>query len=287
MTELIELRRRVKSVKNTQQITRAMKTVASAKFKQAQRNVLEGRPYWHHYPELISSFAAQVKRSLHPLLEKRNEKKILVLVFTSDKGLAGALNSNLLEEAYGFLEEKAPRCGIQLILIGKKAVVFFNKKDFEVVKTYSGNVQKFTDHELREITDHIVQEYILAQSDAIYAVYNEFKSILRPKPSTAKVLPVELGKSDEDHGEIVYDWEPGGEELVQILLPFHVRNQIRHFYFESIAAEHAARMMAMENATKNAEDLIKDLTLKMNKIRQASITKELLEIMSAVDALKK
>ncbi|MBD3413037.1 MAG: ATP synthase F1 subunit gamma [Candidatus Aminicenantes bacterium] len=287
MTELIELRRRVKSVKNTQQITKAMKTVASAKFKKAQRNVLEGRPYWHNYPELISSFVAQVKKTLHPLMETREEKKILVLVFTSDKGLAGALNSNLLEEAFDFLEKKAEKCAIQLILLGKKAVVFFRRYDFEVIKSYSGRMQKFTDEDLQEITDHIVLDHILVRSDAVYVVYNEFKSILRPKPSIAKVLPIEGDQEEEGTEKILYDWEPGEDKLVQTLLPFYVRNQIQHFYFESIASEHAARMMAMENATKNAEDLIKDLTLKMNKIRQASITKELLEIMSAVDALKK
>ncbi len=286
MTELIELRRRVKSVKNTQQITRAMKTVSSAKFKKAQRDVLEGRPYWLNYPELISSVTSHLKRSLHPLLEKRTEQRVFALVLTSDKGLAGALNSNLLEEGFRFLEEKAKRCSVKLVLTGKKAVVFFNKKDFEVVKRYSGNVQKFTDQELQEITESIMQEYLFARSDSVYAVYNEFKSILRPKPSIAKILPVELSEDEKKDPGMSYDWEPGGERLVKTLLPLYVRNQIRHFYFESIASEHAARMMAMENATKNAQDLIKDLTLRMNKIRQASITKELLEIITAVDALK-
>jgi len=287
MTELIELRRRVKSVKNTQQITRAMKTVASAKFKRAQRDVLEGRPYWHNYPDLISGLTSQIRRSLHPMLEKRKEKQVVVLIMTSDKGLAGALNSNLLEMALGFLEEKAEKSQIKLILLGKKAVVFFKKKDFEVVKSYSGNVQKFTNKELQEITDLMVKSYIFSRSDSIYAVYNEFKSILRPKPTIAKILPIELRKEQKELQEKSYDWEPSGNTMVKTLLPFYIKNQIQHFYFESIASEHAARMMAMENATKNAQDLIKDLTLRMNKIRQASITKELLEIISAVDALKK
>jgi F-type H+-transporting ATPase subunit gamma len=286
MTQLIELRRRVKSVKNTQQITRAMKTVSSAKFKKAQRDVLEGRPYWNNYPELISSVTSHLKRSLHPLLEKRKERRVFVLFLTSDKGLAGALNSNLLEKGFRFLEDKAKECQVKLVLVGKKAVVFFNKKDFEVKKRYSGNVQKFTEQDLEEITDSVVQEYLFARSDSVYVVYNEFKSILRPKPSITKILPVERSEDEEQHQGRSYDWEPGGEKLVKILLPFYVKNQIRHFYFESLASEHAARMMAMENATKNAQDLIKDLTLKMNKIRQASITRELLEIISAVDALK-
>lgn len=287
MTELIELRRRVKSVKNTQQITRAMKTVASAKFKRAQRDVLEGRPYWHNYPKFISDITSQIKRSLHPMLEKRKEKRVIVLILTSDKGLAGALNSNLLEMGFHFLEEKAEKSQVKLILLGKKAVVFFNKKDFEIIKSYSGNVQKFTDKELPEITDHVVRSYIFARSDSVYVVYNEFKSILRPKPTIAKILPIELKEDQNKRTESSYDWEPGGKALVKTLLPFYIKNQIQHFYFESIASEHAARMMAMENATKNAQDLIKDLTLRMNKIRQASITKELLEIISAVDAQKK
>ena len=286
MTQLIELRRRVKSVKNTQQITRAMKTVSSAKFKKAQRDVFEGRPYWHTYPELISSVTSHLKRSLHPLLEKRAEQRVFVLVLTSDKGLAGALNSNLLEKGLRFLEEKAKKCRVKLVLFGKKAVVFFNNKDFEVMKRYSGNVQKFTEQDLEEITDSVVREYLFAGSDSVYIVYNEFKSILRPKPSITKILPVELSEDEEKHTEMSYDWEPGGEKLAKTLLPLYVKSQIRHFYFESIASEHAARMMAMENATKNAQDLIKDLTLRMNKIRQSSITRELLEIISAVDALK-
>ncbi len=286
MTQLIELRRRVKSVKNTQQITRAMKTVSSAKFKKAQRDVLEGRPYWHNYPELISSVTFHIKRALHPLLEKRKEQRVFVLVLTSDKGLAGALNSNLLEKGDRFLEEKAKECRVKLVLLGKKAVVFFNNKDFEVMKRYSGNVQKFTEQDLEEITDIVVQEYLFVRSDSVYAVYNEFKSILRPKPSITKILPIEMSEDEAEKSGLSYDWEPGGERLVKTLLPLYVKNQIRHFYFESIASEHAARMMAMENATKNAQDLIKDLTLRMNKIRQASITRELLEIITAVDALK-
>ncbi|MFW6139859.1 MAG: ATP synthase F1 subunit gamma [Acidobacteriota bacterium] len=287
MTELIELRRRVKSVKNTQQITRAMKTVASAKFKRAQRDVLEGRPYWHNYPDFISDITAQIKRSLHPMLEKRKEKQILGLIITSDKGLAGALNFSLLEMGIHFLEKKAEKSQIKLILLGKKAVVFFNKKNFEVLKSYSGNIQKFTDKELREITEDVVQRYIFARSDSVYAVYNEFKSILKPKPTVAKILPIELKEDSKETPGLSFDWEPAKEKMVNTLLPFYVKNQIQHFYFESIASEHAARMMAMENATKNAQDLIKDLTLRLNKIRQASITKELLEIISAVDALKK
>jgi len=154
------------------------------------------------------------------------------------------------------------------------------------MKRYSGNVQKFTEQDLEEITDSVVREYLFAGSDSVYIVYNEFKSILRPKPSITKILPVELSEDEEKHPEMSYDWEPGGEKLAKTLLPLYVKSQIRHFYFESIASEHAARMMAMENATKNAQDLIKDLTLRMNKIRQSSITRELLEIISAVDALK-
>jgi F-type H+-transporting ATPase subunit gamma len=287
MTELIELRRRVKSVRNTQQITRAMKTVASAKFKRAQRDVLEGRPYWHNYPELISDITSQVKRSLHPLLEKRREKRIFVIVMTSDKGLAGAFNSNLLETVCPFLEEKSKKCLIELVLLGKKAITFFKKKNFKVVKSYSGNIQKFTQKELQEITDQFVEEYIFSRSDSIYVAYNEFKSILTPRPTITKVLPIELKEDEKECPEKSYDWEPKEESLVRTLLPFYIKNQIQHFYFESIASEHAARMMAMENATRNAQDLIKELTLRMNKIRQGSITKELLEIISAVDALKK
>jgi F-type H+-transporting ATPase subunit gamma len=296
MPALIDLRKRIKSVRNTQQITQAMKTVSTVKFQKAQRIVLESRPKWHDSPELVIETALWAPSAIHPLLAHREEKKVLGLVFTSDKGLAGAFNANLLERAASFFAEKAETCDVRLILVGKKAVMFFKKSVFQVLRSYFGQVHNFKAEDCSELAQYLMELYILNKTDAVYVAYNEFKSILAPRVIVTKLLPVEIsGDVEKSEGaeeekiptEQRPDWDPSVLSLIHSLLPQHVENQIAHFFFESSAAEHAARMMAMDNATNNAEDLIDDLTLVLNKIRQAEITKELLEIMSAVEALAK
>lgn len=285
MLALIDLRRRIKSVRNTQQITRAMKTVATAKLKKAQRTVMEARPYWHSYPPFLSEVAFWAGRYDHPLLMKREEKRIEGVVVTSDKGLCGAFNSNLLENSLSFLEEKAKNSEVRLILMGKKAVSFFKRHPFSQDLIYSGNLEKLASEDLRELSQYLLQLYVFSKTDSVYLIYNEFKSILAPRITIVKILPVEPSE-DENLGQAP-DWEPEAYSIFDTLLPLYVENQILHSFFESSAAEHAARMMAMDSATQNAEDLISDLTLVLNKIRQASITKELTEIMTAVKALGK
>lgn len=294
MPALIDLRRRIKSVKNTQQITQAMKTVATAKFKKAQKSVLEGRPYWHNYPELIKGMSGWVSRQSHPLLEKREEKNVTCIVIVSDKGLCGAFNSNLLEETRVRLEEKAHRSRVQLVCIGKKAVQYFKKLEFPVNRAYQDYMHEFRDEDLEDLSRHLVRLYVLHRTDAVFVAYNEFKSILSPKITFARMLPLDppwkTGKRETDEeGVITGGWspdlEPGAAPLLDALLHAYLEDQIYHCFYESVAAEHAARMMAMDNATRNAEELISDLTLELNKIRQASITTELLEIISAVEAL--
>jgi F-type H+-transporting ATPase subunit gamma len=284
MPALIDLRRRIKSVRNTQQITQAMKTVSMAKFKKSQRSVLEARPHWHNSPDLISEVVTWAEREVYPLVMAREEKKIEGLVITSDKGLCGAFNTNLLEKALSFFEDKAQRSQVNLVLIGKKAFSFFKKHPFPVDRAYSEQVQDLTLEDLKELAQFLMRLYVFNKTDAVYVAYNEFKSILSPRVTVTRLLP--LGAPEgEAHEVLPPDWEPEAGAILNSLLPFYIENQIRHFYFESQAAEYAARMMAMDNATRNAEDLIGDLTLVLNKIRQASITKELLEIMTAVEAL--
>lgn len=287
MPALIDLRRRIKSVRNTQQITQAMKTVATAKLRKAQRAVMEGRPYWHTYPHFLSDVATWADRYEHPLLMKREEKRIEGVVITSDKGLCGAFNSNLLERALAFFEEKAEKAEVCLVLIGKKAGTFFKKHPFSVERFYSGNVDNLTTEDLRGLSQYLMQLYILSSRDAVYVIHNEFKSILAPRVAITRILPIESAEEEGAKEEWSPDWEPEAVSVFNTLLPLYVENQIFHSYFESSAAEHAARMMAMDNATQNAEDLISELTLVLNKIRQASITKELTEIMTAVKALAK
>jgi len=286
MPTLIDLRRRVKSVKNTQQITKAMKTVSSAKLKKAQRIVLEGRPYWHNSPDLLARVVGWAGKESHPLFAVREEKKVHVIVITADKGLCGAFNSNLLAKTLLFIEEKAGHSRVSLSLIGKKAVNFFRKYSFPVERAYAERVDKLTIRELNGMARHVMQKFLFQETDAAYVAYNEFKSLLAPRITIAKLLPVAAKDESAGRESELPDWEPASAVLLKTLVPRYIENQLAHFFFESQAAEQAARMMAMDNASKNAEDIIADQVLVLNKIRQANITKELLEIMTAVEALK-
>ncbi|MCJ7580692.1 MAG: ATP synthase F1 subunit gamma [Candidatus Aminicenantes bacterium] len=286
MPAIIDLRRRIKSVNNTQQITQAMKSVATAKFRQAQRSVLEGRPYWHNFSGLMANVSTWVGAELHPLLQKREEKKIICLVITSDKGMCGAFNSNLLLKTLSFLEDKSALSEVRLVLMGKKAVSFFRKLTFIKDRAYADQIHKLTQEDLKELAHYLMRLYVLNQTDAVYVAYNEFKSILAPKLTITKLLPLEPPDILEE-GLPESELEPRSSSLLEPFFSLYIEDQINHFYHESQAAEQAARMMAMDNATKNAEELIDELRMVLNKMRQASITKELLEIITAVEALGK
>jgi F-type H+-transporting ATPase subunit gamma len=287
MPTLIDLRRRIRSVENSKKITQAMKTVSTAKFRKAQRLVQESRPFWHRFPELmrrLAYWAADASR--HPLLDRRDERKVEVMIITSDKGLAGAFNSNLLAAASGFIAETGKTAAVRVVAIGKKAAAFFKKQSWPVDRSIGEHTDKLTRAEIRDLAGFLMREYALQRIDAVYVVYNEFKSIIAPKITTARILPLEPDAGGEPSAFWAPDWEPDAERLALAILPLFVETQIHHALHESQAAEQAARMMAMDNATKNAEELIEDLVLVLNKIRQAGITKELLEIMTAVEALK-
>jgi F-type H+-transporting ATPase subunit gamma len=283
---LIDLRRRIRSVRNTQQITQAMKTVSTAKFKKAQRTVLEGRPLWHNLPGLLERIAVWAGGQVSPLLDVRDEKRLLSVVITSDKGLCGAFNSNLLARADAFLQEKQG-ADTGLVLVGKKAVNHFRNRSYPVRRAYGEKTDRLTVRELKELVHFLMGQYIFASADSVYLIYNEFKSILAPRITVTRILPVPSPSPETATELIPPDWEPSAGAVLQSLLTLYLETQLYHAFFESQAAEQAARMMAMENATKNAEELISDLVLVLNKIRQASITKELLEIMTAVEAMAK
>ncbi len=285
MPTLIDLRRRIHSVRNSEQITQAMKTVSTAKFRKAQRTVQEARPFWHLFPELMNRLAYWAAAGAHPLLLRRDEKKVEVLVVTSDKGLAGAYNSNLLAAADAFIVEKKRTAEVRLVLIGKKAVNHFRKRPHPVDRAFGDRTDRLGREELRGLSEFLMRQYAFQKIDAVYIVTNEFKSILAPRIMIHRVLPLEPAPGVEASAAWAPDWEPGGPRLAAFLLPLYVESQIHHAFHESQAAEQAARMMAMDNATKNAKELIEDLVLQLNKIRQAGITKELLEIMTAVEAL--
>jgi len=288
---LIDLRRRIRSVRNTQQVTKAMKTVATAKYKKAHRRIVEGRPHWHAAPALIDRLARQAGESAHPILAVRTERAVQVVVFTSDKGLCGAFNSNLLARTLALVEEKAATSRVNLILVGKKAVNFFRRLSYPIERSVIENTDRLGEEALREIGRELVRRFLFLETDAVYLAYNEFKSVLAPKIAILRLLPLAADEipltGDAAVGPDGFpDWEPSASALMSFFLPRYVEDQVFHAYFESQAAEQAARMMAMDSASKNAEELIADLTLLLNKIRQAGITKELLEIMTAVEALK-
>jgi len=286
MATLIDLRRRIRSVQSSQKITQAMKTVSTAKFRKAQKTVMESRPFWHLFPDLMNRLAYWAYDGSHPLLERRDEKKAEVLVVTSDKGLAGAFNSNLLASALSFIEQKAGSADVRLVLIGKKAVQFFKKHPWPADRTFTDKTDKLDRESLRDVAEFLMRQYAFQKIDGVYIIYNEFKSILAPRMMNLRLLPLKPDAGPEASATWTPDWEPGAARLASFILPLFVESQVHHALHESQAAEQAARMMAMDNATKNAAELIDDLVLVLNKIRQAGITKELLEIMTAVEALR-
>ncbi|MBC7349458.1 MAG: ATP synthase F1 subunit gamma [Candidatus Aminicenantes bacterium] len=286
MPTLIDLRRRIQSVRNSQQVTQAMKTVATARFKKAHRLVVECRPFWHVFPELALALSQPPGLARHPFLEIRPEKKIEVIVITSDKGLCGAFNSNLLATAGAFLEQKQAAATVAVIPVGRKASAHFRRLKYPVVKSYAEGVNKRIEEISQDLKRHLEYQFLLQQVDAVYVVYNEFRSILAPRITITRLLPLGGEEAALSPDYLQPDWEPEASRIIDYLLRFYLKYQLQHYLLESQAAEQASRMMAMENATKNAEELISDLVLLLNKIRQASITRELLEIQTAVEALK-
>ncbi len=288
MPTLIELRRRIKSVKNTQQVTKAMKSVSTAKFKKAQRTVQEGRPHWHAGPALLWETARWAGPEGHPFLAAREEKRIHVLVVGSDKGLCGSFNSALLSRAQAFAAEKSIASAVRLVLVGRKAVQHFRRQPYPIDWAFPERTDKLTEADLRDTARRLMKKFLHQETDAVYLVFNEFKSVLAPRLVTTRILPVHPPEPAAfAHRPETPAWEPGPAAVVDGLLPLVIEDQVVHAYFESQAAEQAARMMAMDGATRNAGELVHKYFLILNKIRQAGITKELLEIMTAVEAMKK
>jgi F-type H+-transporting ATPase subunit gamma len=288
MPTLLDFRRRIRSVKNTQQITRAMKFVSAARLRRAQEAALAARPYARELARVLRSTMARIEAPEHPLLAKRPEERILVLVLAGERGLAGAFNSNILREAFKFLKSKQGK-KIAVIPVGKKARDGLRKAGFEFAGEYVNVLARVDLSIAREIAQLVTSLYTEEKVDAVYMVFSEFKNVIAPNLITEKLLPVEKIESPaqqrEKHEEkatenVDYIYEQPAEEILNRLLPRYVETQVLRTLLESSAAEHAARMTAMEAATKNAGDVIEALTLHMNKVRQAAITKEIIEIVS-------
>ena len=286
MPSLIDLRRRIKSVKNTRQITKAMKVVSAAKLRRAQERVLAARPYAQIIRRMLANAARaagdQPDGEVVELLAKRPEKRIQLLVVTADRGLAGAFNSNVIRTAQRFIQEHSD-AEVQLELVGRKARDFFKKRSRSITGEYSTIFQKVVRYEdALDISNKVIDRFRKAEIDAVYIVLNNFKSLMASRLVVTRVLPVELPEEPE---QIDYIYEQPPAQLLEALLPRYIESQIFRALLESAAAEHAARMTAMESASNNAADVIDSLTLKMNRVRQASITREIIEIVSGAAAL--
>lgn len=282
---LIDLRRRVRSVKNIQQITRAMKFISASRLKRAQDRILAARPYARRMLAVLNSMATRIEDKAHPLLSRREGHRVMLVVITSDKGLCGAFNSNIIKRAARFIEEESVNREISLSLVGRKGVDWFKRRPWPIRHRYVNIMSKVDIDHAREIAQALIGYFESDEMDAIYLVYNEFKSVIRQTVQVEPLLPIQ--RLDTADGEIPLDYiyEQPPPEILDELLPRHVETQVFRAMLESEAAEQGARMTAMDSATRNAKEMIANLTLKMNRIRQAAITTEIIEIVSGADAL--
>ena len=286
MPSLIDIRRRIRSVKSTQQITKAMKMVSAAKLRRAQERVIAARPYAGMLRDVLSNVAAAASSNetiaSSPLLQERPERRILLVLMTSDRGLAGAFNSNLIKAAQQFVADH-PDATIEFELLGRKGRDFFRRRNVTVSGEHLGIFNKPAYGEGSEIARKIIARVVNDEIDAVYAIYNEFKSVMAQTLLRSKILPISAPTQGE---QIDYIYEQSPEELMAALLPRYVEVQLFTAILETAAAEHAARMTAMDSASSNASDVIDKLTLYMNRVRQASITREIIEVVSGASALE-
>jgi F-type H+-transporting ATPase subunit gamma len=299
---LRDIRKRIASVRSTQQITKAMKMVATARLRRAQENILAVRPYATKMFEVLNSLAQRTSADAHPLLAWRDPKRVEVVVFTSDRGLCGAFNMNLIQRAERFLgEEKGKADEIALSFFGKKGRDYFRRRKVNIRREYVNFFGKVDYLLAARIGQELVKDYIENRVDRIYLLYSEFRSAIQQRVLLRKILPVTPSGSEEGRegdlakGEtpaqaipkaVEYIYEPSEGEILDQLLPRYVEAQVFQALLETVASEYGARMTAMENATNNAAEMIEKLTLIYNKARQAAITKELIEIVSGAEALK-
>jgi F-type H+-transporting ATPase subunit gamma len=286
MPSLIDIRRRIRSVKNTQQITKAMKMVSAAKLRRAQDRTIASRPYGGMLRKVLANVAAAAaaagdeNAAENPLLARREERRILLVLITGDKGLAGAFNSNLTRAAQRFLQEREG-VEVRFELIGRKGRDFFRKRDVAITGDHIGLAAKVKYEDTAAIARKAMEMFRNGEIDAVYLLYNEFKSVVSQKLTISRVLPVDL---PEQTAPADYIYEEPPVEMLDDLLPRYVEMELYRALLESAAAEHAARMTAMDSATSNAADMIDKLTLYMNRVRQASITKEIIEVVSGAAA---
>lgn len=286
MASLRELKRRIVSVKNTQKITRAMKLVAAAKLRKAQHAIVSNRPYFVKLQEVMESVAARARNSRDPLLRtKTHGKHVHLLVVTSDKGLCGSLNSNVLKQALRFIRDELEGKEVIITTVGRRSTQFFKRRPWKVRKSYPAFVQDIKVHDVSHVIDPLTREFENGKADGVYAIYSEFVSVVSQRVRVVPFLPIKREKNDK--GTILNDftYEPDQDVLLHGLLRQSLHEQGFRMLLEAAASEHGARMSAMDSATRNASDLIDKLTLMRNRARQEAITTELIEIVSGANAL--
>jgi len=290
VANLKEIRTRIRSVKNTQQITRAMKMIAAARLRKAQEAIVAKRPYAQRLKDVIVTLAGRAEQDDHALLQVREPKNVLLLVLTSDRGMCGGFNLNISRATVRYVNDnKDIHDSISLSIIGKKGQDFFGRRpEYQVSKMYQGVFENVGFDKANEIGDDIIGAYVGQGLDAVYMVYNEFKSAMTQNLVVEKLLPVEPNEVNDDDTAVSLDfeYEPSKAAVLDEVLPLYVNMQIYRAILESIASEMGARMTAMDAATRNAADLISRLTLTYNRARQAAITTELMEIIGGAEALK-
>ena len=287
MANTREIRNRIRSVKNIQQITRAMEMVAASKLKRAQDLVQAAVPYAEKLRLVMGEVGKSAAGVSHPLLAQRPVERTCVVVMTSDKGLCGAYNGNIIRKAMAYIGS-LPRDSARLVIIGKKANDFFKRRPFEILKYWSFPGREVEVSFVAEIGRFLAEGYEKTDFDRVVMFYTKFKSAMVTTPLQVGLLPFESAEGEEDGGaSALYIFEPGAEELMEKLLPKYLQNQIYLALVEAAASEHGSRMVSMKNATDNCDEMIRNLTLAYNKMRQASITGELLEVVAGADATAK
>jgi len=302
MQELIDIRRRVKAVKSTQQITKAMKMVSSSKLRRAQERIVKSRPYAKEMLRVFNNLATRTENTAHPLLNDDPESgRTLLIVITADRGLAGSFNTNVAKAALQFTldQPKDPKGrDVAMALVGRKGRDFFMRRGFDVLYEETGLFQNIKWSHAQAIAQTAIKEFLGPDISSVYLVYNEFRSVISQRVVIEKLLPIPrlneaeainngkpAGQTDASASPAVdYLFEPDPQQLLSLLLPMHVAVQIQRALLESSAAEHAARMQSMDSATRNAKEMVERLTLYMNKVRQAAITREIIEVVSGAQA---
>jgi F-type H+-transporting ATPase subunit gamma len=285
MASLKSIRKRINSVRNTRQITKAMKMVAAAKLRRAQENVLAARPYAEKLAEVLQRLAGSGGHSGHPLLGKEKTEKVLLIVVSSDRGLCGGFNANICKAAESFVRENGSRYPeISLMTIGRKGYDYLRRRA-TIRKNYPNILSSLNYQTAALIARELIDGYITDEYDAVYLLYNAFRSVLSQTITITQLLPVQPPEVPEEEFSPEAIYEPSKEELFTGLFPKNVEVQLFHAMLESVASEHGARMTAMDSATKNATEMIDKLTLQYNRARQAAITTELVEIISGAQSV--